>query len=240
MGQQHKLHTVSSARPSTPLADLLTRLLPSLQPHSHPGAFHCAAWQRPGCKPRPFSNSQLVESRNRRACCYGSPRAAAHEEQRCAAQLQGRRAAAGGLPPPPLPPPRGHRRLPAPRRLPATASHPLALPCALACVQVWPGHPQPAACASMSSFRSFGGEFRREQRVSLAGRSRVEETRAEVLERTRRERERRRQEKLEQKSATSIQARRGGGGTCCLPTPRVTSAFAGWLAMMAGLFIETY
>jgi hypothetical protein len=62
----------------------------------------------------------------------------------------------------------------------------------------------------MSSFRSFGGEFRREQRVSLAGRSRVEETRAEVLERTRRERERRRQEKLEQKSGTSIQARRGG------------------------------
>ena len=63
----------------------------------------------------------------------------------------------------------------------------------------------------MSGFRSFTGEFRREQRVSLAGRSRTEETRAEVLERTRRERERRRQEKLEHKSATSIQARGGQG-----------------------------
>ncbi len=58
----------------------------------------------------------------------------------------------------------------------------------------------------MSSFRSFGGEYKKEARVSLAGRSRVEETRAEVLERTRRERERRRLEKLEQRSATSIQA----------------------------------
>ncbi|KAL4444560.1 hypothetical protein ABPG77_002377 [Micractinium sp. CCAP 211/92] len=56
------------------------------------------------------------------------------------------------------------------------------------------------------SFRSFGGEYRKEARVSLAGRSRVEESRAEVLERTRRERERRRQEKLEQRGATSIQA----------------------------------
>ena len=55
--------------------------------------------------------------------------------------------------------------------------------------------------------RSFGGEFRKEARVSLAGRSRgAEETRGEVLERTRRERERRRQDKLEQKSATCIQA----------------------------------
>jgi hypothetical protein len=58
----------------------------------------------------------------------------------------------------------------------------------------------------MSHFRSFGGEFRKEQRVSLAGRSRTEETRAQVLERTRQERERRRQEKLEQRSANSIQA----------------------------------
>lgn len=67
------------------------------------------------------------------------------------------------------------------------------------------------------SFRSFGGEYRKEARVSLAGRSRVEESRAEVLERTRRERERRRQEKLEQRGAASIQARsqcrRGPGGT---------------------------
>ncbi|KAL4436604.1 hypothetical protein ABPG75_003743 [Micractinium tetrahymenae] len=56
------------------------------------------------------------------------------------------------------------------------------------------------------SFRSFGGEYKKEARVSLAGRSRVEESRAEVLERTRRERERRRQDKLAAASATSIQA----------------------------------
>lgn len=60
-------------------------------------------------------------------------------------------------------------------------------------------------------FRSFGGEFKKAAKVSLAGRSRTEETRAEVLERTRRERERRRQEKLEQRSATSIQVRTVGG-----------------------------
>ncbi|PSC67747.1 E3 ubiquitin-ligase UPL6 [Micractinium conductrix] len=54
--------------------------------------------------------------------------------------------------------------------------------------------------------RSFGGEHRKEAKVSLAGRSRGEETRAEVLERTRRERERRRQDKLEQRSATVVQA----------------------------------
>lgn len=53
--------------------------------------------------------------------------------------------------------------------------------------------------------RSFGGEHRKEAKVSLAGRSRGEETRAEVLERTRRERERRRQDKLEQRSATVVQ-----------------------------------
>ena len=66
----------------------------------------------------------------------------------------------------------------------------------------------------MSGLRAFGGEFRRAAKVSLAGRSRTEETRAEVLERTRRERERRRQEKLEQRSATCIQVRmaaRAGG-----------------------------
>ena len=63
----------------------------------------------------------------------------------------------------------------------------------------------------MSGLRSFGGEFRKVQRVSLVGRSRGEETRAEVLERTRRERERRRQERLEQRSATTIQV-----GSCLL------------------------
>jgi hypothetical protein len=134
--QQHKLHSRSPARPSTPLADLLTRLLPSLQPQSHPGVIHSAAWQRPGCRPRPISNSELVESRNRRACCHGSPRAAAHEEQRCAAQPQGRWA--GGLLPSPLPP-RGHRCLPAARCLPAPAFPPTAL--SRACLQVWRGKP---------------------------------------------------------------------------------------------------
>ena len=38
----------------------------------------------------------------------------------------------------------------------------------------------------MSSFRSFGGEWTRSKKVSLAGRSRTEESsREEVLERTR-------------------------------------------------------
>lgn len=67
------------------------------------------------------------------------------------------------------------------------------------------------------SFRSFGGEYRKEARVSLAGRSRVEESRAEVLERTRRERERRRQEKLEQRGAISIQASRQHGSASGAP-----------------------
>ncbi|PRW45057.1 E3 ubiquitin- ligase UPL6 [Chlorella sorokiniana] len=58
----------------------------------------------------------------------------------------------------------------------------------------------------MSGLRSFGGEFRKAQKVSLVGRSRGEETRAEVLERTRRERERRRRERQEQSAATAIQA----------------------------------
>lgn len=57
----------------------------------------------------------------------------------------------------------------------------------------------------MSGLRSFGGEFRKAQKVSLVGRSRGEETRAEVLERTRRERERRRRERQEQSAATAIQ-----------------------------------
>lgn len=59
----------------------------------------------------------------------------------------------------------------------------------------------------MAQFRSWTGDFKKEQRVSLVGRSRAEETRAQVLERTRKEREQRRQEKLQQRSATTIQAR---------------------------------
>ena len=55
------------------------------------------------------------------------------------------------------------------------------------------------------SYRSFGGESTRVKKVSLAGRSRAEETAQQVLERTRLQRERRRQDKLEQKSATAIQ-----------------------------------
>jgi hypothetical protein len=58
----------------------------------------------------------------------------------------------------------------------------------------------------------FGGDWRKEQRVSLAGRSRTEETRAQVLERTRQERERRRQEKLELRSASLIQESLAAGG----------------------------
>lgn len=70
----------------------------------------------------------------------------------------------------------------------------------------------------MSGLRSFGGEFRKAQKVSLVGRSRGEETRAEVLERTRRERERRRRERQEQSAATAIQVRRAwcGGWDSCL------------------------
>lgn len=54
--------------------------------------------------------------------------------------------------------------------------------------------------------RSFGGEFARSQKVSLAGKSRHVESREEVLERTRLERENRKQQKIETKSATTIQA----------------------------------
>lgn len=62
--------------------------------------------------------------------------------------------------------------------------------------------------------------------MSLAGRSRTEETRAQVLERTRRERERRRQEKLEHKSATTIQARAWVAQcTCCLTASAPPQAF---------------
>ena len=62
----------------------------------------------------------------------------------------------------------------------------------------------------MSGLRSFGGEFRKAQKVSLVGRSRGEETRAEVLERTRRERERRNCCKIFKRS-------RPHQVGCCLP-----------------------
>ena len=57
-------------------------------------------------------------------------------------------------------------------------------------------------------FANFDGSASRTKRVALGGRSRAEESREQVLERTRLERERRRQQKLEAKSATTIQARR--------------------------------
>lgn len=57
----------------------------------------------------------------------------------------------------------------------------------------------------------FGGDWRKEQRISLAGRSRTEETRAQVLERIRQEREARRQVKLELRSASTIQESLGQG-----------------------------
>lgn len=60
----------------------------------------------------------------------------------------------------------------------------------------------------MSGFsRSFGGEWQRSKKVSLAGRSRTTDaTREEVLERTRLEREARRQHRLETRSAIALQA----------------------------------
>jgi len=52
----------------------------------------------------------------------------------------------------------------------------------------------------------FSGQFTSRRKVALGGRSRQEESREEVLQRTRADRERRKQQKLEQKSATYIQA----------------------------------
>lgn len=56
---------------------------------------------------------------------------------------------------------------------------------------------------------SFTGEFSRAKKVSLAGRSAKAESREQVLERTRQERERRRQLKVETQAAVLIQVRRG-------------------------------
>ncbi|GAB4817517.1 hypothetical protein N2152v2_004563, partial [Parachlorella kessleri] len=56
------------------------------------------------------------------------------------------------------------------------------------------------------SFRTFDGSAVRSKRVALGGRSRAEESREQVLERTRQDRERRKQQKLESRSATAIQA----------------------------------
>ncbi|KAK9914927.1 hypothetical protein WJX75_002372 [Coccomyxa subellipsoidea] len=55
-------------------------------------------------------------------------------------------------------------------------------------------------------FRSFDGQVSSKPKVDLRGRSRVEESREQVLERTRQERKRRQQQKLEQKSALQVQA----------------------------------
>lgn len=55
--------------------------------------------------------------------------------------------------------------------------------------------------------KTFGGEFSKQQKVSLSGRSKgVAETREEILERTRRERDARRQKRLEHGAALRIQA----------------------------------
>jgi len=53
--------------------------------------------------------------------------------------------------------------------------------------------------------RTFGGEFSRKQKVSLQGKSKGVESREEVLERTRAERERRKQRKYENEMAVVIQ-----------------------------------
>lgn len=55
------------------------------------------------------------------------------------------------------------------------------------------------------ALRSFTGDATRSKKVSLGGRSRAAETREEVLERTRLEREKRAKLKLDNKSATVIQ-----------------------------------
>ncbi|KAH7623971.1 hypothetical protein Ndes2526B_g01225 [Nannochloris sp. 'desiccata'] len=54
--------------------------------------------------------------------------------------------------------------------------------------------------------QSFTGDFSRAKKISLAGKSSSAESREQVLERTRLERERRKQQKLETQSATVIQA----------------------------------
>jgi hypothetical protein len=64
------------------------------------------------------------------------------------------------------------------------------------------------------SFSSFSGSSR-QKKVALGGRSKVEETRDQVVERTKLEREQRRQQKLEQRSATAIQVRRVGSTYTC-------------------------
>ena len=62
----------------------------------------------------------------------------------------------------------------------------------------------------------FDGNGRRTAKVDLRGRSRVE-SREQVLERTRAEREQRRRLKLETRSATCIQVRGGLGDIACRP-----------------------
>ena len=54
--------------------------------------------------------------------------------------------------------------------------------------------------------RTFGGEFSRKQKVSLAGTSRSVESREEILERSRVEREKRRKRKVENEKAVVIQS----------------------------------
>jgi hypothetical protein len=54
---------------------------------------------------------------------------------------------------------------------------------------------------------SFTGDFSRAKKISLAGSSSKAESREQVLERTRQERERRKQQKLETQSAIVIQVR---------------------------------
>jgi hypothetical protein len=173
---------------------------------------------------------------NRRACCHTLHRAAAHEEQRCAAQLQHwmasigtRAAAAAGASSGPPPP--------ACRQASASTSLPSLSPrmCCRACA----GAPKASSQRQHEQLLEHWRSIQAGAAGQLAGRSCVEETRAEVLERTRRERERRRQEKLEQKSATSIQARQARGSTCLLALYSA-AAISGRLAMLlAGLYIKT-
>ena len=65
----------------------------------------------------------------------------------------------------------------------------------------------------------FTGQHTGRKKVALGGRSRAEESREQMLERTHLDRERRRQAKLEQKSATTIQVPRRASSVSVQYTP---------------------
>ena len=72
----------------------------------------------------------------------------------------------------------------------------------------------------------FQGDFVTRRKVDLRGRTKAEENRAQIVERTRRDREKRRKQKLEVESATRIQVRTWGPGYHDCSTQR--SVRFGW------------